>query len=309
MYTANDNSTNTNTTATTATSATTATAAADFTLTEQRIAEYADYLRTQELAEGTIDNYLRHLRLFADYLKSADCGISQKSVAEWKNTLNHKNLAVSTVNQMIISVSRFLKYAGLQRCAVRTNKTQRKSFIDPSRQLDRSDFDTLLARAVSDGQARLAHILETIFSTGIRVSELQFITAEAAKNGFADVLNKGKQRRVIFSGKLRGKLSRYARDNNITAGPLFVTRTGHPISRRQVWGEMKKLAEKVGLELRKVFPHNLRHLFARTYYNKVKNLPALADLLGHSNIETTRIYLVTTAEEHIRILDSLDLVT
>ncbi len=188
-------------------------------------------------------------------------------------------------------------------------KVQRRLFRDARRELNRAEYARLLDTAQRQGQERLALLMETICATGIRVSELRYITLEAVRLGRAEIALKGKIRTILLPGKLCRKLRKYARAEKIASGELFLTRSGTPIHRRQVWAEMKRLCAKAGVEPGKVFPHNLRHLFATAFYQHCKDLARLADVLGHSSIETTRLYLLTTGQEHQRALDRLGIVS
>ena len=188
-------------------------------------------------------------------------------------------------------------------------KIQRKLFRDQARELTREEYDLLVSTARADGKERLALLMEAICATGVRVSEVRYLTVEAARAGRTDISLKGKIRTILLPGKLCRKLLKYARKNKIASGEIFITRSGKSMSRRQIWAEMKALCRAAGVDPRKVYPHNLRHLFARIFYKSCKDIARLADVLGHSSIETTRIYLVTTGAEHTRQLERLGLVS
>ena len=188
-------------------------------------------------------------------------------------------------------------------------KIQRRMFRDQSRELTKEEFDLLVSTARAAGKERTALLLETMGGTGIRVSEVKYITVEAARQGRAEITLKGKIRVILLTNKLCRKLLKYARKNKIASGEIFITRSGKGLSRRQIGAEMKALCKAAGVDPRKVYPHNLRHLFARMFYKSCKDIARLADVLGHSSIETTRIYLVTTGAEHIRQLERLGLVS
>ena len=191
---------------------------------------------------------------------------------------------------------------------VRPLRLQRKLFRDESRDLSKAEYDRLVSTAERLGRERLALLLETICATGIRVSEVRYVTVEAAERGKAEISLKGKIRTILLPGKLCRKLLKYARKNKTASGEIFLTRNGTGLSRRQIWAEMKALCAEAGVEAGKVFPHNLRHLFARTFYHVCRDVAKLADVLGHSSIETTRIYLISTGAEHARTLERLGLV-
>ena len=188
-------------------------------------------------------------------------------------------------------------------------KIQRKLFRGTERELTKAEYIRLLETANSGGKVRLALLIETICATGIRVSEVKYITAETIQAGRAEIALKGKIRTILLPGKLCRKLQKYAKKQKITSGEIFLTRSGKGISRRQIWAEMKALCKKASVAPSKVFPHNLRHLFARTFYRACRDVAKLADVLGHSSIETTRIYLVSTGIEHARQLERLGLIS
>ena len=188
-------------------------------------------------------------------------------------------------------------------------KIQRRLFRDDSRELTRPEYDRLLAAAREQGRERLALLLETICATGIRVSEVRYVTVETARTGRAEIALKGKIRTILLPGKLCRKLLKYARRQKIASGEIFLTRSGRGLSRKQIWAEMKSLCAKAGVAPTKVFPHNLRHLFARTFYRVCRDVARLADVLGHSSIETTRIYLISTGAEHATTLERMGLVS
>ncbi len=266
---------------------------------------FAAYLRQEEKSAGTIEKYLRDAATFAAHMDGAP--VTKDAVAAWRDGLTVRGYAPTTVNSMVASVNALLRFLGWEDCRVKALRLQRRVFRDQSRELTREEYGRLLAAA--SGKPRLALLMETICSTGIRVSEVQYITVEAARNGQTQISLKGKIRVIMFPGKLCRKLLKYARQQKITSGALFLTRCGKPLTRGQIWAEMKAVCKKAGVDPRKVFPHNLRHLFARTFYRATRDIAKLADVLGHSSIETTRIYLISTGEEHARVLDRLGLVS
>lgn len=188
-------------------------------------------------------------------------------------------------------------------------KVQRKVFCSARRELSREEYDRLIAKAKELGDTKMLLVLETLCATGIRVGEAEYITVEAADKGCAEITLKGKNRTILLPGKLCSKLREYARNCNITSGPIFRTKNGNAMSRKRIWAKMKKLSKATDVDSEKVFPHNLRHLFARCFYNATHDVAKLADMLGHSSMETTRIYLATSGEEHVRVLDRLSLVS
>lgn len=220
-----------------------------------------------------------------------------------------QGLKPATVNSKLTALNGFFRFLGRADCRVRLLRLQRRPFRDQSRELTRADYERLLAAAQRQGKPRLKLLLETICATGVRVSELKYITVEAAAHGSAEVALKGKIRMILLPGKLCRKLRQYAREQKIASGEIFLTGSGKSISRKQIWAEMKALCRQAGVEPSRVFPHNLRHLFATEFYRVCRDIVKLADVLGHSSIETTRIYLVTTGAEHARQLERLKLVS
>ena len=276
-------------------------------LTTERIAAYGRHLNTEERSTGTIENYLRHARAFAAWLGGAP--VTKERTAGWKEHLLAEGYAPATINAMLSALNGLFHFLGWDECRVKFLKVQRRLFRDAGRELTRPEYDRLLETARARGQERLALLMETICATGIRVSEVRYITVEAAQRGRAEISLKGKIRTILIPGKLCRKLLKYAKKHKTVSGEIFLTRNGTPLSRRQIWAELKRLCKYAGVEPTKVFPHNLRHLFATTFYKACKDIARLADVLGHSSIETTRIYLVTSGAEHARQLDRLGLVS
>ena len=276
-------------------------------LTEERIAAYGRNLATEERSHGTIENYLRHVRIFAAWLNGTPA--TKEQAAGWKEYLISQGYAPTTINSMLAALNGLFRFLGWDECRVKFLKVQRRLFRDASRELTRPEYEHLLETAKERGQDRLVLLMETICSTGIRVSEVCYITVEAAQRGRAEISLKGKIRTILLPRKLCRKLLKYAKKNKTVSGEIFLTRNGTSLSRRQIWAELKHLCKYAGVEPSKVFPHNLRHLFATIFYKACKDIVRLADVLGHSSIETTRIYLVTSGTEHIRQLERLGLVS
>ena len=276
-------------------------------LTEERIAAYGRNLATEERSHGTIENYLRHVRIFAAWLNGTPA--TKEQAAGWKEYLISQGYAPTTINSMLAALNGLFRFLGWDECRVKFLKVQRRLFRDASRELTRPEYEHLLETAKERGQDRLVLLMETICSTGIRVSEVCYITVEAAQRGRAEISLKGKIRTILLPRKLCRKLLKYAKKNKTVSGKIFLTRNGTSLSRRQIWAELKHLCKYAGVEPSKVFPHNLRHLFATIFYKACKDIVRLADVLGHSSIETTRIYLVTSGTEHIRQLERLGLVS
>ena len=276
------------------------------TVTKEKIRQFSDALAEEERSAGTIEKYVRDVRRFAVWLDGEE--VSRERTAAWRDGLLERGYAPVTINSMVAAVNRFFAVLGWEDCKVKALKIQRKLFRDDRRELTREEYQRLLDAAHGLGRERLALLLETICATGIRVSEVKYITVEAAHAGRAEISLKGKLRTILLPGKLCRKLKKYARQQKNASGEIFLTRSGKSLSRRQIWAEMKRLCKAAGVAPSKVFPHNLRHLFARTFYRVCRDVVKLADVLGHSSIETTRIYLISTGSEHANILRKMHLV-
>ena len=279
----------------------------DFKLTAERIAAYGRYLKQEERATATMEKYLRDVRAFVRWLDGE--AVTKDAVTGWKERLLAERRAPSTVNTALSALNGLFRFLGWEECRARFVKVQRRLFRDPARELTRTDYGRLIAAARGMGKERLALLMETICATGIRVSEVRYLTVEAVQRGRAEISLKGKVRVILIPAKLARKLLKYAKKNKTASGEIFLTGNGKPLSRRQIWAEMKRLCVHAGVEPSRVFPHNLRHLFATAYYRAYKDIAKLADVLGHSSIETTRIYLLTSGAEHQRQLDRLGLVS
>ena len=276
------------------------------TVTKEEIRQFSDALAEEERSAGTIEKYVRDVRRFAVWLDGEE--VSRERTAAWRDGLLERGYAPVTINSMVAAVNQFFTFLGWEECKVKALKIQRRLFRDDRRELTREEYQRLLDAAHGLGRERLALLLETICATGIRVSEVKYITVEAAHAGRAEISLKGKLRTILLPGKLCRKLKKYARQQKTASGEIFLTRSGKGLSRRQIWAEMKRLCKAAGVAPSKVFPHNLRHLFARTFYRVCRDVVKLADVLGHSSIETTRIYLISTGSEHANILRKMHLV-
>ncbi len=278
-----------------------------YIITQEQLAAYERYLYREEKAQNTIKKYMHDIQAF--YVWIQDKNVTKEVVAEWKEHLYSLGHCAGTVNAMLAALHSFLAFMGWEECRVKYLKVQRKMFRDNAKELTKEEYLRLVQTAEKQGNMRLALLLETICGTGVRVSEVQYITVEAARRGRADIALKGKIRTILIPNKLARKLQKYARKQKIASGEIFITKNESSLSRRQIWSEMKRLCKQAGVDERKVFPHNLRHLFARSYYKSCRDIVRLADVLGHSSVETTRIYLVTTGEEHSKCLERLGLVS
>ena len=275
-------------------------------LTEKMIEDFSCYLKSEEKSENTVGKYLRDVRTFAEYLGGAE--ITRETVIAYKSRLLAENYAVRSINSMLASLNSLFSFLNWMDCRVKSIKLQRQIYCPEEKELTKAEYMRLVNTAKQKSNERLSLILQTICGTGIRVSELQYITVEAVKRGEAVVSLKGKTRSVFIVKELRKKLLRYAAEQGIQSGSIFITRTGKPISRTNIWREMKGLCEQAGVNPQKVFPHNLRHLFARVFYGIEKDIAKLADILGHSSINTTRIYIISTGDEHRRRMENMRLI-
>lgn len=271
----------------------------------KQLVGFKEYLRQDEKSGATIEKYMRDVHCFVDFAKEHI--IDKFLVLQYKEELI-KKYAVASVNSMLAAINAFLRYMEWYDCCVKQIKVQRQAYCSEEKELTKSEYIRLVETAKKKGNDRLNLILLTICGTGIRVSELEYITVEAVKRGEAIVNCKNKTRTVFIVHELRKKLLRYAKEHNILSGRIFITRTGRPISRCNIWREMKSLCRQANVSPEKVFPHNLRHLFARTFYGIEKDIAKLADILGHTSINTTRIYIVTTGAEHRRKMENMRLI-
>lgn len=274
-------------------------------ITDKNIKGFMEYLREQEKSKSTISTYKRELFSLQMFLD--DKPLTKSSLLAYKEIISAQ-YSPSSCNVSISAINGFLGYIGRKDLAIKPVRVQRKVFEEAGKELTKSDYNKLIRAAQVNGQERLALIIQTICSTGIRVSELQYITVESIMTGKATISCKGKSRVVFIPTLLKQVLKKYVINQNITSGSVFVTRNGKPIDRSNIYHAMKKLCALTKISPSKVFPHNLRHLFARTYYTQTKDISRLADILGHSNISTTRIYTRETGAVHARQIESLGLV-
>lgn len=275
-------------------------------LTSKAVQSFKKYLREEEKSANTIEKYLRDVRAFAEYLGGAE--VTKEAVIAYKSKLLAESYAVRSINSMLASLNGLFSFLGWTDCRVKSIKLQRQIYCPEEKELTKAEYMRLVNTAKQKGNERLNLILQTICGTGIRVSELQYITVEAVKCGEAIVSLKGKTRTIFIVRELQKKLLRYAAEQGISSGTIFITRTGRPLSRTNIWREMKGLCEQAGVNPQKVFPHNLRRLFARVFYGIEKDIAKLADILGHSSINTTRIYIISTGDEHRRRMEYMRLI-
>ena len=268
---------------------------------------FEDHLRREERERGTIEKYLRDVGRFAAWLDGR--ALSKELAVAWKEGLAAAGYAPATINSMVVAVNQFFRFQGWEELRVKTMRIQRRIFRSRDRELTKEEYVRLLETARAQGKERLGLLMEAMCATGIRVSEVRYITVEAARQGRAEIAMKGKIRTILLPGKLCRKLLKYAKKQKIGSGEIFLTRTGKGLSRRQIWAEMKAICKQAGVSPSKVFPHNLRHLFARTFYRVCRDVVQLSDVLGHSSVETTRIYLASTGDEYVRRMNRLGLIS
>ena len=276
------------------------------TLTQNKISDFYKWLQSEEKSENTVEKYIRDVTAFMAYLGGGV--ITKETVIAYKSKLIADNYAVRSINSMLASLNSLFAFLGWVDLKVKSIKLQRQIYCPEEKELTKAEYMRLVNTAKQKGNERLNLLIQTICSTGIRVSELQYITVEAVKCGEAVVTLKGKTRTVFIVKELKQKLLRYARDQKISSGAIFITRSGKPMSRTNIWREMKSLCEQARVNPQKVFPHNLRHLFARTFYGIEKDIAKLADILGHSSINTTRIYIIATGNEHRQRMENMHLI-
>lgn len=274
-------------------------------ITNQAIKLFENYLIENEKAEATIQKYMRDIRCFAEYV--SDRALDKALVLKYKATLE-QDYAIRSANSMLAALNAFLRFTGWYDLCVKQFKVQKEAYCSEEKELTKAEYAALVRTAEQKKNERLSLVVQTICGTGIRVSELQCITVEAVRRGEAVVTCKGKTRKIFIVKALQKKLLRYAIEQGIATGILFVTKSGKPLNRSNIWRQMKDLCEQAGVSPQKVFPHNLRHLFARTFYGIEKDIAKLADILGHSNINTTRIYIITTGAEHQRRMENMRLI-
>lgn len=275
-------------------------------ITENLLEEYSVYLYEEEKSNATIGKYLSDLRKLMEYANGRE--ITKELMINYKKYLMYeKRYKSSSINSYLVAANRFFDYMGWYGMRVRTIKVQRSVFVSEDKELTKPDFEKLVRAAQELGRTKIAMIIQTICGTGMRVSEVEFVTVAAVKKGEIIIYNKGKERVILIQRTLQLKLLAYIRKYGIKSGMVFCTAGGKAMDRGYIWREMKKLCDRAGVDKSKVFPHNLRALFARIHYTMFKDIAKLADILGHSSIETTRIYIKTSGSMHRQQLDKLKL--
>lgn len=274
-------------------------------ITESEIQNFENNLCFNEKSKATVKKYVKAVQKLAEFLNGAE--LTKQRFMEYREYLQTKN-KVQTVNGVLSAINAFLDFCGWQECRIKFLKVQRQAFLQEDRELSRKEYERLLNAALAKKNERLYLLMLTAGSTGIRISELVYITVESLKNGRAEIYMKGKNRTILLQKELRKKLLRYAEEQGIESGHIFRTKSGKPLDWSNICHDMKKLSEEAKVDACKIFLHNLRHLFARTFYAVEKNLAYLADVLGHSRIETTRIYVAASVAAHEKILNQMKLV-
>ena len=273
-------------------------------LSPRHLMSFREYLIREEKSTATIEKYLRDTNGFLEY--AADREITKELAVAYKAELQKKNYAIRSINSMLASINSLLDFLEWTDCKVKTLRCQRQTYCAEEKELTKSEYLRLLEASQKNEQLNL--VIQTICGTGIRVSELRYFTVEAVNRGEITVQCKSKTRTILVPGKLKKLLLNYAKHCRIQSGTIFVTKNGKPMDRSNIWAQMKRLCTAAGVNPTKVFPHNLRKLFARTFYGIEKDIAKLADILGHSSINTTRIYIMTTGTEHRRKIERLGLV-
>ena len=276
-------------------------------ITEEKILQYQEYLYEEEKTIVTIKKYVCDLKKLLDYVGEKE--LTKKIMVQYKEMLREeKGYKLTSINSFLVAANRFFEFMGWYDLRVKTYRIQKEVFVPENRDLSKAEYKKLVRAAMKKGKRRLAMILQTICATGIRISELSCVTVESVITGIVEIYCKGKQRLVLLPKKLQKKLLHYIQEKGVMSGILFCTSSGRPVDRSNIWKEMKALSQEAEITEQKVYPHNLRHLFAKEFYAVEKDIAKLADILGHSSMETTRIYIKTTSEEHQKQLNMMRLV-
>ncbi len=269
-----------------------------------QLENYIEHLMRKERCRSTVNQYRRDISAFIGEIRSMSSNgyITKEMVIEYKMKLCER-YRISSVNTKLAAINEFLEYTGRGDLKVKTMRVQRRAYCSGEKELTKREYLSMIDQAIAQGDERMSMLMQTLGGTGIRISELKYITVEAVKKGEANIWLKGKNRTVLIAGRLKKRLQSYIRRKRLTCGPIFVTRGRRPLDRSNIWKMMKRLGEKAGVSREKVFPHNVRHLFARCFYEEDKDIAKLADVLGHSNIDTTRIYRMTSGRDHRRRIE------
>ena len=275
-------------------------------ITDEMLAGYREYLRDEERSQATVEKYLRDVKAFVNYLGTGR-EVDRERVRDYKEALRER-YKITSANSMLAALNSFFVFAKWEELKVKLDRVQRAMYSRKELEMTEKDYEKLIRAARKDGDEKMSMLIQTIGSTGIRISELKFITVETLETGRAEIYNKGKSRVVLLPVELTRLLKKYCKSAGIRTGSIFITRQGNPVDRSNVSKKMKQLGREAGVDTAKIFPHNLRHLFARTLYSIEKDVIRLMDLLGHSNISTTRIYTAATEEQPRRQLSRMNLV-
>ena len=265
-------------------------------LTKDLIEQFIQHLIQEEKSNATLEKYRRDLTAFLYFV--GEKVVSKELVIVYKQKLINDGYAERSINSMLAAINSFFSYVGWYECRVKAIKLSPEICRSEEKELTQKEYERLVNTAMKQGKEQLALILQTICGTGIRISELQFITVEAVRRGEAKVNCKGKTRKVFIVATLKQQLQQYIQKHQLKSGAIFLSKSGKPMNRTTIWREMKSLCKAAKVNPSKVFPHNLRHLFARVYYRLHKDIAKLADILGHSSVNTTRIYIISSGEEH-----------
>ena len=278
----------------------------NLTISKEMLPAYREYLQDEERSRATVEKYLRDVRVFLEYVGENQV-LGKERIREYKEELRER-YKISSANSMLAAVNSFLVFLGREEMKVKLFKVQKVLYSRPEREMTEKDYEKLVRTARRCGDLSMSMLLQTIGSTGIRISELRFITVESLEVGRAEIYNKGKSRVVLLPVELSRMLKKYCREAGILSGSIFVTKHGNPVDRSNVSKKMKQLAREAGVDENRVFPHNFRHLFARIFYSVEKDVVRLMDLLGHASISTTRIYTMTTEDQPRRQMSRMRMV-
>ena len=277
------------------------------TVTNKLVEKFREYLYEEEKSNATVSKYICDIKKLKEYANGHE--LDKKLIVSYKEYLQNKGCYKSgSINSVLVAANCFFQFMGWNDLKIKTIKVQKKAFMPNNMDLSKAEYKKLVAAAEKSGKIQLAMLIQTLCAIGLRVSELAFITVKSVNEGTVNVYCKGKERQILIPKALQIKLLYYIHKNGTKNGVVFCTRSGKPINRSNIWREMKSLCKEAGVEQEKVFPHNLRHLFAKTFYNTCKDIAKLADILGHSSIETTRVYIMTTSKEYQKHMDEMDFV-